>query len=92
MSEKKKNLKDVVLEFEPTEVDVTQKNSLKMLRYWAMKTAKESFWILVTYSIWAWLLLYSFDRAGYSGLAISITIALLYRLSRIESAIKGKRL
>lgn len=88
MTGKKKNLKDVVLEFEPTEVDVTQKNSLKMLRYWAMKTAKESFWILVTYSIWAWLLLYSFDRAGYSGLAISLGVAIIYKLDSVAKVRK----
>ena len=81
MTEKK--LKDIVLEFEPTEVNLTQKNSLKMLRGWAMKTAKESFWILIQYGVWALLLGYAYQRAGFEGLAISGIIAILYKLDKL---------
>lgn len=86
MSEKK--LKEFVAEYKPTEVVLTQGNSLKMLRSWAMKTAKETFFILLQYSIWAILLQYAYSTAGYSGLAISLGVAIIYKLDSVAKVRK----
>jgi len=80
----KKSLKDVVLEYEPTPVEINQGNVLKQLRAKSLKIAKESFWILVQYGVWALLLGYAYQRAGFEGLAISGIIAILYKLDKIK--------
>ena len=62
---------------ETTEHDM---EGLKNLRAWAMKNMKQYFVILITYGVWALLFSYAYMRGGYSALAISIAIAVLYRL------------
>jgi len=79
-----KKLKDVVLEFEPTGVNLTQGNSLKLLRAWAVKLMKESVIVLIVYGVWACLFNYAYMRAGFSGLAISGIIAILYKLDNLK--------
>lgn len=59
------------------------KRKTHALRSWAMKNLKETLMILIVYSIWAFLFQYAYSRAGYSGLAISITVAVLYKIDRL---------
>lgn len=92
---KKKSLKDFVFEYPVTNVVIPvetpkQEFERKMqeLRKWALKTFKETLFILLQYGIWALLLSYSYQHGGYSGLAISLGVAIIYKL---DSVAKVKR-
>jgi hypothetical protein len=91
MTAKKKKLKDFVFEYPLTQVKINPETpqeelqrKMKDLRSWAKKTMIESFWILIQYGVWALLLGYAYQRAGFEGLAISGIIAILYKLDRVN--------
>jgi len=88
---KKKSVCDFVWEHPVTNVVVPVESpkqeferKMQELRKWALNTCKETFIILIVYSIWAILFSYAYSVHGYSGLAISISIAIIYKLDRVN--------
>jgi quinol-cytochrome oxidoreductase complex cytochrome b subunit len=87
----KKKLKDFVLNYPMTMKEVvpeTPEEELQRkmmgLRAWAMKTFKESLMVIVIYGVWGLLLGYAYATHGYSGLAISLGVALIYKLDKVK--------
>jgi len=87
---KKKGLKDFVFEYPLTQVKISPetpqeewKRKTNELRSWAKKTMKETFWILIQYGVWALLFSYAYSRGGIEALAISLAIAIIYKLDRL---------
>jgi len=81
----KNKLEDNIIDYDgcdPTETTKHDMEGLKDLRAWAMKNMKQYVVLLITYGVWALLFSYAYMRGGYSALAISIAIAVLYRLDR----------
>lgn len=83
----KDNLEDNIVDVEDIssiKLDFDLKDRVRNLRSWAMKYIKESFIILLTYGVWVILFQFAFDRGGFSALCISVSIAILYKLDRVN--------
>lgn len=59
------------------------KRKTKNLRSWALKTMKESVGVLVIYGIWSFLFGYAYANHGYSGLAITLGVVMIYKIDRV---------
>lgn len=96
MSKKDKiSLKDFVLTYPSTSAVVpvvspkqSFEDKMQELRASAVKYFKQMFWLLLQYSIWAFLLHYAYVTGGYSGLAISLGVAIIYKLDSVAKVRK----
>ena len=89
-NKKKKTLKEFCFEYPVTEkvihMETPQEEwqrKTKDLRNWAKANMKETAMVLLVYGIWGLLFSYAYSRGGVETLAISLGVALIYKIDRL---------